>query len=353
MKAIRSETEFINRLIGRFVPSPRRRNAPHEADAELIDLFGGTRPGTAPLLAVTTDTIAEEIGTGLYRDPYQIGWMAAMANLSDLAAVGADPLGLLVSETLPDGYGQDALDKLQGGIGDACSSLGTHVLGGDTNSGPALSITGTAIGLVGDGPLLTRKGCAPGDALYAGGRLGRGNGFALSVFGNGRPHPFPGGYFPRARVREGMLLRGAASACMDSSDGFFSTLDQLAGLNGVGFSIIGSWEEKLDAVSLDEIRAMGLPPWLLLAGCHGEFELVFTVNASRRKIFAERAASIGWSPIEIGTVTEYPGVLIPVEGGARDVDVTHIRNLSFRRSGGIREYLEALLEYEHDLVKGE
>lgn len=348
-----SETAFIDSLISRFAPSPLRRNVPHEADSELVALPGGNLPGDAPLLAVTTDTIAEEIETGLYRDPYQIGWMAAMANLSDLAAVGAEPLGLLVSETLPDGFDGDSIDRLQSGIADACASLGTHVLGGDTNAGHAMSITGTAIGLSRGGRQLTRRGCAPGDLLYTSGRLGRGNGFALSVFGSGRRDPFPGGYFPRARIREGMMLRGIATACMDSSDGFFATLDQLGALNGVGFGIRTGWEALLDPASLDVVRSEGLPPWLLLAGCHGEFELVFTVSPSRWRMFREKAASMGWNPVEIGTVTERPGVILPVDGEARYFDVSYIRGLSFRRRGGIGEYVEALLDYDHHLVKGE
>ncbi len=353
MTTIGSETAFIDSLISRFAPSPLRRNNPHEADAELIALPGGLLPGNAPLLAVTTDTIAEEIETGLYRDPYQIGWMAAMANLSDLAAVGAEPLGLLVSETLPDGFDDDSIDKLQSGIADACGSLGTHVLGGDTNSGSALSITGTAIGITRGGRQLTRRGCAPGDILYVSGRPGRGNGFALSVFGTGRCDPFPGGYFPRARIREGMMLGGLASACMDSSDGLFATLDQLALVNGVGFGICSEWEASLDPASLDVVRAQGFPPWLLLAGCHGEFELVFTVSPSRWRMFRERTASMGWNPVEIGIVTDRPGVILPVDGEARYFDVSYLRGLSFRRRGGIGEYLEALLDYDHHPVKGE
>ena len=54
------------------------------------------------ILAITTDSIVEEIRLGLYDDPYLIGWMIVMVNLSDLAAVGADPLGILISEIFPN-----------------------------------------------------------------------------------------------------------------------------------------------------------------------------------------------------------------------------------------------------------
>jgi len=341
-----AETAFVNRLISGFNPPPRRRNAPHESDAELIEIAGEEGRGPVPVLAVTTDTICEEIDIGLYRDPYLAGWMVVMANLSDLAAVGADPLGLLVSETLPESFSPATLERLQAGIADACSTAGTYVLGGDTNFGALLSLTGTAIGLVPASQSLSRRGCAPGDLLFVSGPLGRGNGFALSILENGGPTPFPAGYHPEARIREGRLLPGVASSCMDTSDGFFSTLDQLARINGVGFRICPHWKDLLDPESVDRLSPRGLPPWLLLAGCHGEFELVFTVDPSRHGILMARAASIGWKPLEIGTVTGGGGVLLPEANGLRNVDAAGMRNLSFRPRGGVGAYLQSLLAGE-------
>ncbi|MBI5366298.1 MAG: thiamine-monophosphate kinase, partial [Planctomycetes bacterium] len=243
--------------------------------------------GAGPVLAVTTDTVAEEIAAGLYADPYQAGWVAAMGSLSDLAAVGAGAIGIMVAETIPTDYPAGIIDRLQAGIADGCASAGTWVLGGDTNVGPLLSITATAIGLVADGRLMTRRGVEPGDSLFSSGRLGRGNGFALAALGGGRDTPFPGGYFPRARLREGALLRGHASACMDTSDGFFATLGQLGSINGVGFDIAPGWEEAIDTASRTVVRRLGLPPWFLLAGCHGEFELLFTVRPGRQAAFRD------------------------------------------------------------------
>jgi thiamine-monophosphate kinase len=350
MSAAGLETAFIDRLIRGFRKAPGRRTAPHESDAELLVLpvdHPANDGGEAPLLAVTTDTISEEISCGLYADPYQAGWVAAAACLSDLAAVGASPLGLLVSETLPASLPASFLDTLQKGIGDSCSTAGTYVVGGDTNIGSALSITGTAIGVVPERMAMTRRGCLPGDVLYVSGRPVRGNGFALTAFTAGSG--LTGGYFPRPRIREGMLLRGSASACMDSSDGLFATLDQLGELNGVGFDLAGSWEETLDPASLRAAAERGLPPWILLAGCHGEFELVFTVRPARRTLFLERAAAAGWNPVEMGSVSERSGVMMPAAEGARLVDATRIRNLSFGMTGDIGKYLEALLREERHM----
>ena len=57
-------------------------------------------PGTSLVIAITTDSIVKELKTGLYSDPYTIGWMTVLANASDLAAVGPEPSGILISETL-------------------------------------------------------------------------------------------------------------------------------------------------------------------------------------------------------------------------------------------------------------
>lgn len=163
------ETDFIDRMTAGFVQPVNRLNRAHEADAELISLTGPVPPEGSMLLAATTDTIAEEIAAGLYDDPYQIGWMAVTVNLSDLAAVGAKPVGVLISEIVPDRYDPLSLSELQRGIRDACSASGTCLLGGDTNRGDRLVLTGTALGTVDARNPLTRRGCMPGHLLFTSG----------------------------------------------------------------------------------------------------------------------------------------------------------------------------------------
>ncbi len=92
------ENQTVERLARTFRRSPCQMNRWNESDAEIIRLGD-----TGVTLAITTDSIVEEIASGLYEAPYVIGWMAAMVNFSDLAAVGAAPAGLLIAETLPTG----------------------------------------------------------------------------------------------------------------------------------------------------------------------------------------------------------------------------------------------------------
>jgi len=325
------EIVLIEKLAGALPRSPLLLNALCESDAELIRL-----PGTDVALAVTTDAIAEEIAADLYTDPYLIGWMAVMVNASDLAAVGAEPLGILLSETLPLDVEPAFIDRLQSGIRDAMEACGLHLLGGDTNFSPTMQIAATAVGIVSRDAPLTRLGCAPGDRLYASGPLGLGGAFALSRLDAGAP-AIP--YRPMARLREGRLLPGVASCGMDTSDGVVPTLDELIRLNRVGFRIDARLAEMLHPASLQMARRAGLPEWLMLAGPHGEVELLFTVPPEAEPTLHAAARSIEWTPIPIGIVTPEPGLWL----GSIHLDSTRIRDMYAEAGGDARQYLAELL----------
>ncbi len=237
------ENKLINKLIESFERSPIQLNKPHESDAEIIQLNDNTK------LAITTDSISEEISTGLYDDPYLIGWMIVTVNMSDLAAVGASPIGILVSEIIPKNFGDEKVTELQRGISDACRAYNTFVLGGDTNEGEKLVLTGTAIGIINKEKPLTRLGCKPGDILFSSGKLGSGNAYAISKLVS-QTHSFIN-YKPFAQIKNCNVISKYASCCMDTSDGFISTVDQLMRLNNVGFEIGSDWLNAIDDTALE------------------------------------------------------------------------------------------------------
>jgi thiamine-monophosphate kinase len=329
------EHQLIARLAAGLPRSPAQINGLHESDAELLRL-----PGSDLVLALTTDALAEELASGLYRDPGLIGWMLVTVTASDLAAVGADPLGLLICETLPPGADRDWIAALQRGIADASVAYGLPVLGGDTNAGAAPHLAATAVGLVRGRPL-TRCGARPGDLLFASGPLGGGGAFALAqlVAPHG-PHAVP--FRPVARLREGVLLREVASACMDTSDGAIATMDELMTRNGVGLRIEAPVERWTDPAALAVARAATLPPWFLHAGPHGEFELLFTVPPDRTPALEAAAEAIGGHPIRLGGTTTEPGLVLPGAAGDRRPDTTAIRNLFAECGGNAGRYVAAL-----------
>jgi thiamine-monophosphate kinase len=334
-----AEERFISAITAMLPRSLRQINGVHEADAELIEWSGGT-------LAVTTDTLAEEIHSGLYRDPAFIGWMLAIANLSDLAAVGAEPLGLLTAMTLREDSGPEFVRGLASGIADACIRCGTFLLGGDMNFGEHLSLTGTALGAVPSGMHLTRIGCRPGDRLYVSHPAGGGNAFAFTLISSasGRSELV---FKPVARIAEGIALRGIATACMDTSDGLLLTLDTLSRLNECRFGLTADWNRCVHPAALDLCRAMNVPAWAALAGIHGDYDLCFTVRASDEQSLLDTARRAGWSPIPIGEVTAGQGISIVEDGRETKLDTHTLRELSSAASRDPRSYVRDLLGFVH------
>jgi thiamine-monophosphate kinase len=330
------ENQLIARLAAGLPRSPLQINRLHEADAEILAIPHRNRSR----LALTTDTVAEEIESGLYSDPWLIGWMSVMVNLSDLAAVGARPLGVLVAETLPPDATDEFLALLQQGIAEACTACGTFVLGGDTNSGPSLSMTACAVGLLENGRSMTRIGASPGDSVFVSGPLGGGSAFAFASL-TGSTIPV---YQPIARLLEGELLRGFASCCMDTSDGLLATLDQLMRLNNAGFLLDADWRSALTRPALDLARHLGVPEWIVIAGEHGEFELLFTIPEKEISEFLGRADSMSWHPFRIGRVTSDPRIFLPSAKGNIPIDSASVRNCAGIARRDIHAYFKALLE---------
>jgi thiamine-monophosphate kinase len=333
------ENRIIELLAGAFPRSDRQCNKMHEADAELVRL-----PGADFTLALKADSIVEEIETGLYSDPGTIGWMAVTASMSDLAAVGAQPMGIIIGESLPPRLDPSYLAAMQAGIGEACRAYDVGVFGGDTNFSDSMQITVFAMGIIQGNRLLTRVGCHAGDILYASGPMGLGGAYAFAQLTRSSKVETPPLQFkPTARIKEGLMVRGFASCCMDTSDGTLATVDQLMRLNGVGFRIElgqGSLHESAAALA----KSQGFPDWMMLAGPHGDFELVFTIPPTRESKFLAAAKGIDWHPIRIGVALDSPRVECSVGEETRALPTAKIRNLFAESGGDIGKYIGALLK---------
>jgi thiamine-monophosphate kinase len=339
------EIDFISKIAENFRRSPLQKNNIHQTDAEIIDL----NDGVGRYLAVTTDTISEEIKFGLYDDPFLIGWMTVMVNMSDIAAIGASPLGILISEAFTNCMDQEYISKIQEGVEAACRTCNTFVLGGDISSAEQLSLTGCAMGILERKRFLSRVGCKPGDFIYSTGKLGKGNGFALQKFNQLEDLVID--YKPVARVNEGKSLIEIANCCMDTSDGAISTLDQIMRLNNCGIILNDDWEKIIDDESKAVCNQMGIPTWFLLAGYHGEFELVFSIDPDSESTLLDISKRNKWGPIKIGQAIESPELILKLYGKKRKIDSSLIRNLAFENSSNIKNYINALFEYDERLRK--
>ena len=170
-----------------------------------------------------------------------IGYRATMAAASDLAAMGAAPLGLLANLTLPGDIGDDDLAALVRGQRAACDAIGAAMIGGNLARGGELSITTTALGAA---PLpLRRDGARPGDELAIAGPVGlaaAGLRIVLDQRQRQRALDDPAAapaldafLRPRARIEAGLAARSTARAAIDISDGLAADLGQLTRASGV------------------------------------------------------------------------------------------------------------------------
>jgi len=336
------ENELLHNLSKIIPRHPDQLNKLLESDAELIKI------GKDFTIAITTDTIIEEIKVGLYKDPYLIGWMMATSNFSDIAAVGAEPIGLLVNISIPQNLGLDVIQTIYQGIVDACDLCGANILGGDTNHAGYLELGGTALALIRDDRIITRKGCHPGDQLYSTGKLGAGGFYALSQLFPSIDSEFS--FLPKARIAEGQLIRKIGRTCIDTSDSLFPAISNLMELNHVGVMLNGDFESLLDEDYLTYLKNTPVQPWFLLAGPHGEFELLFTVDPCKEKELFIESARINWEPIKIGEIIGEPVLSFSFEGRSVSCNPDDISNLYSITEGKLEAYLEALNK-QHDQWK--
>lgn len=168
----------------------------------------------------------------------EIGWRAAAAALSDLAASGAEAIGVLAALTLPAREPVSSFVELMQGVGAAADAVGGKVLGGDLSRGDAIALALTVIGTA--ATPVKRSGAAPGDGVWVTGELG-GARAALTAFLAGRePDPGARARFarPEPRLAWGRWLAAqGAKAMLDVSDGLAGDAGHLAAASGVAIRI--------------------------------------------------------------------------------------------------------------------
>ena len=288
------EKEAIRILLQRFDPDGQLMIGD---DCAMVDM------GREYLLA-TSDMINQNTHIPEGTPGWLIGWYATAINLSDIASMGGFPLGLLFALGLPPDMDMDFLDEIARGMEDCCKAHGAKVLGGDTKENPTISITGTALGLVGKKDVMQRKGARPGDIVFLTGELGN----QLGWYNTRAEWDIESLLKVDPRVREGQILAqsGAVTSCIDLSDGLSTSLHHLRKAGEVGFEI------EMDSIPFigglsDEDRERCLH-------LGGEFELLFTVDPGK----ANGLISTGLGGLKItpiGTVTDGQDVLITDDDG--------------------------------------
>ncbi len=223
-----NEFDAIRRLLERWGPRARRIGD----DAAMITTLGER------VVVSSIDSSVENVH--FRRDwltPEEIGYRSAMAALSDLAAMGSTPVGMLVALTIPESWGS-SLDAIGDGIGEAAAASDALILGGDMSAGNVLSLTFSVIGTARD--VMCRTAARSGDRVYVTGRLG-GPWSALQDLQAGHaPADLARRRFARpvARIREAIWLsEHGATAAVDVSDGLAADLGHVAAASRVTITV--------------------------------------------------------------------------------------------------------------------
>jgi thiamine-monophosphate kinase len=245
--------------------------------------------------------------------PFDIGWKALAVNLSDLAAMGAEPAWCTLNLALPTADG-DWLDAFLDGFLRLASRFRVALVGGDTTRGP-LSVTVTVHGFVPHGTALRRSGAQVGDLVCVTGTLGNAAG-ALLQWQRGVPiHTKLCSFLmrPTPRVELGQVLRGLATACIDISDGLLADLSHVLAASCVGAEIelagvpaSAVLVAKFDATERRELQLCG----------GDDYELCFTVSPEHAMDVIAATTDAGFPITRIGRIVAQRGLRL------REVDGT-------------------------------
>lgn len=276
-------------------------------------------------LAVSSDMLVEDRHFFAGADPFLLGHKCLAVNLSDLAAMGATPLGFTLALALPAAE-PDWLDGFSRGLFALADAHGCELVGGDTTKGP-LNICITIFGEIAPGRALRRDAARVGDDVWVSGALGdarlwlaaRRSEIALDAFDHDgaalRMHA------PTPRVALGRLLAegGLAHAALDISDGLVGDLAHILAASQVGAT--------LDVDALPAGAALMHQPVSLrrrFAAAGGDdYELCFTAAPEQRAAILAAGTACATAVTRVGTITAEPGLrLVDAEGAPLDLGLS-------------------------------
>lgn len=313
-------------------------------DCALLELAPGYQ------LALSMDTLNEGVHFPADADPYLLGQRCLLVNLSDLAAMGAEPLAFTLSLSLPAVH-EAWLDGFSRGLASVAKPNQCSLIGGDTTQGP-LSITIQVHGRVPIGQATRRVGAKPGDAVYVTGTLGdaaaalqwmqRSPVFVSAGIDGMDGESGESGesgdsgvngtdalanstatflqqafYTPQSRIKAGLLLRGLVSSGLDLSDGLASDLQHLL---SAGSSPAVSLGAVIDVASLplSQVfrRHVRTDDQLSLALAGGDdYELCVTVPVIKETVALAALKEAGIRFTRIGVIDSTPGIRLKHRDG--------------------------------------
>lgn len=278
------------------------------------------QPPQGRLLAVTTDTLVNGVHFFPDTDFHDLGWKALAVNLSDLAAMGAQPAWLLLAATLPQADGR-RLQAFADGLAELAEQWNLALVGGDTTRGP-LSFTLQVIGFVEPSRSLRRDAARLGDEIYVTGTLGDAA-LALERIREGRPCEealLRRLHRPTPRVDEGLRIAGLARCGQDISDGLLADLGHICEASGVGARLELD-QLPMSGITREHVRSRH--DWTCPLSVGDDYELVFALSPAAAAELVSRWPEELAPITRIGEIKTGAGIDCRLPGGRRLVpDVT-------------------------------
>ncbi|GAB3538920.1 thiamine-phosphate kinase [Noviherbaspirillum agri] len=273
-------------------------------------------PTSGMQLAISTDMLVEGRHFFPDPDPFSLGHKCLAVNLSDLAAMGAEPVGFSLALALPDAR-PEWLAPFAEGMLTLADLHRCELIGGDTTKGP-LNICITVFGEVPPGQALRRDGARAGDDIWISGTLGDAR---LALAACNREVMLDAPQFeqasarlhaPTPRVPLGIALRGIANAAIDLSDGLVGDLGHILERSQAGATL------AVDALPFGPVlsqQTQDMRRHFALAG-GDDYELCFTVPQARRDAVLAAAQRAGVAVTRVGSIDAAPGLRLVDGTGA-------------------------------------
>ena len=278
------EFELIGAITSGLPTSPAVKVGPGD-DCAVFSVDGD--------VAVSTDTMVENVHfRRAWSSPNDVGRKAVAAAVSDLEAMGARPIGLVMALTVPSDLDATWVSEFSFGVREECANAGVLLLGGDTTRGRDITATATVFGDLQGRPPVTRAGARPGDVVAVCGRLGWAAA-GLTVLNRGFRSPravVVAHRVPEPPYGQGIVAQQAgATAMIDCSDGLLADLAHLARASGVAIDVETSALDVAEPQSVVAAAVGGGDPLTFILSGGDDHALLAT--------FAEDSVPDGWRVI--------------------------------------------------------
>ncbi|USG99103.1 thiamine-phosphate kinase [Thermococcus argininiproducens] len=268
-------------------------------------------------LVVTNDMLVKATDVPDIMTPEQVGFKVFTMNVSDVAAMGATPIGFLFSIGVPKDFEMEYLEGISKGIARASEFYRTPIISADTNEACDLIIDGIALGKT--KRLLTRSSAKIGDLVCVTGDIGRPLAGLKVYFENlevgerTRKVLYEKLLGPTARVREGVVLGRYANSAIDISDGMSKELHLIADMSGVKI-LVDSEKLPIREEVFEAAELLGLDPIEIALASGEEFELIFTIPE-------EHLDKLDFDFTVIGKVEKGDGVYLRRDGKIKKMPI--------------------------------